>query len=155
MLGSRSSAPVVDYQTFIEDNSIQTRRLRFQEKLFQEWWQLWYRDVFSSLLPLAKWKEAHPNLQKDDIVLVYHAKKVGPADYRYGRVVSTRADDRGLVRSARVAMRPRDVREAVLPYCPKKLVEVEYPVQKLVLIHPGSRIDDVVTEKIDIYAPVN
>ena len=111
---------------------------------------MWFRDVFPTLIPLSKWKEAYPNLGEGDVVLVYHSKKVGPADYRYGRVVSVKKDERGLVRTARVAMRGRDVRDTVLPYVPKKLVEVNLPVQRLVLIHPGERIQDVAVEKLNL-----
>ena len=105
------------------------------------------------MIPLAKWKKEYPNFNPGDIVLVWQSKKIGPGEYRYGRVVSTRPDERGLVRSAKVAMRPRDVRENVLPYKSKALVEVEYPVQKLVMIHPGAEIHNVATERMNILSP--
>ena len=83
------------------------------------------------------------------MVLVHHPKKLGPADYRYGKVISTKVDDKGLVRTVVVGMRPRDSREALLPYKSKKLVEVELPVQRLVLIHPAKELDSVATPPLN------
>ena len=102
------------------------------------------------MLPVAKWRKEHPNLEEGDIVLVKNSKKLGAAEYRYGRVVATRPDDKGLVRSVTVAMRPRDSRDPVLPYKSKKMTEVELPVQRLVLIHPGSRLEDVDTPRVNV-----
>ena len=65
-------------------------------------------------------------------------------------IIITRPDDKGLVSSVTVAMRPRDSRDPILPYKSKKLMEVELPVQRLVLIHPGLRLKDVATPKVDL-----
>ena len=66
LLGSRSPCPPPNaFSRYLEDNSIHTRRLTFEE-----WWRLWYCDVFPSLLPVAKWRKEHPNLDNGDIVLV-------------------------------------------------------------------------------------
>ena len=111
------------------------------------------RMFFPHLLPVSKWRTVYPNLEVGDIVLVYYARKLGPGDYRYGRIVAVKADAKGIVRTATVAMRPRDSRERILPYKSKALVEVELPVQRLVLIHPAKLMEAVATPKLDMRNP--
>ena len=48
-------------------------------------------------------------------------KKVGKADYRISKVEKVETDNKGLVRTAWVLMRPRDSREKSLPYRSKKV----------------------------------
>ena len=43
-------------------------------------------------------------------------------------------DAKGLVRTVRVLMRPRDKREKALPYKSKNMITLELPVQRLVMI---------------------
>ena len=121
--------------------------------MYLEWWRLWYSEVFPHLIPVAKWRQLYPNLSIGDVVLVHHPKKLGPGEFRYGRVVDTKPDVQGIVRTVVVAMRPRDSREAVLPYKSKSLVHVVLPVQRLVLIHPAAELDKVETPYLDLSDP--
>ena len=50
-------------------------------------------------------------------------------------------------------MRPRNTREAILPYKSKQLVDVDLPVQRLVLLHPATELDAVKTPVLDISDP--
>jgi hypothetical protein len=50
------------------------------------WWNLWYNQVFSSLLPYNKWKKEHPNLEIKDVCLMKYDHKVGKADFRMCKV---------------------------------------------------------------------
>ena len=51
-------------------------------------------------------------------------------------------DDKGLVRTAWVLMRPRDSREKSLPYRSKKLIPMKVGIQRLVLICPAEMAED-------------
>ena len=110
------------------------RKQRHMEELMNQWWQLWYSQVFSSLFPLNKWKEQQKNLKAGDVCLVKYDRKVGKADYRLCRVKDVDHDAKGLVRTVRVLMRPRDKREKALPYKSKNMITLELPVQRLVMI---------------------
>ena len=153
LMGSRGDNGPTDVTSYEEDNSIHTRRLRFVERMYLEWWKLWYVDVFPHLIPVAKWRTKYPNLSKGDIVLVFYPKKLGPGEYRYGRVSATKPDEKGIVRTVEVSMRPRDSREPVLPYKSKKLIQVELPVQRLVLLHPAAELHKVETPVLDLSDP--
>ena len=153
LFGSMCETVPEDVSSFEDDNSLATRRYRFTERLYQEWWQIWYREVFPHLLPVSRWRKQYPNLSKGDIVLVHYPKKLGPGDYRYGRVSDVKPDSQGIVRSVTVSMRPRNTREAILPYKSKQLVDVDLPVQRLVLLHPATELDAVETPVLDISDP--
>ena len=117
------------------------RKQRHMEELLNQWWQLWYSQVFSSLFPLNKWKEQQKNLKAGDVCLVKYDRKVGKADYRLCRVKDVDLDSKGLVRTVRVLMRPRDRREASLPYKSKNMITLELPVQRLVLISSAEEAE--------------
>ena len=119
-----------------------TRRQRYQDRVLSEWWDLWYAQVFSSLFPYTKWKKECKNVKPGDVCLVKYEKKVGKADYRISRVDRVETDDKGLVRTAWVLMRPRDSREKSLPYRSKKLVSMKVGIQRLVLICPAEMVED-------------
>ena len=60
------------------------------------------------------------------------------ADYKDSRMNRVETDDKGLVRTAWVLMRPRDSREKSFPYRSKKLVSLKVGIQRLVLICPAD-----------------
>jgi len=62
---------------------------------------------------------------------------VGKADYRICKVQEVEVDNKGLVRTVTVGMRPRDSREKSLPYKSKKLKALRLAVQRLILICPA------------------
>ena len=74
--------------------------------------------------------------------MVKYEKKVGKADYRISKVDKVETDDKGLVRTAWVLMRPRDSREKSLPYRSKKLIPMKVGIQRLVLLCPGEMVED-------------
>ena len=119
-----------------------TRRQRYQDKVLAEWWDLWYSQVFSSLFPYSKWKKECKNVKPGDVCLVQYEKKVGKADYRISKVDRVETDDKGLVRTAWVLMRPRDSREKSLPYRSKKLIPMKVGIQRLVLLCPAEMVED-------------
>ena len=81
-----------------------------------------------------------PNLSPGDICCIKYDKKVGKADYRLCQVVKATKDEKGLVRTVTVQMRPRDSREKTLPYKSKDMVNMETDVNRLVLITPASEL---------------
>ena len=150
LLGSRCEMKEQDLSRFEEDNSIYTRRLRFLEKVYVDWWNLWFPACFDSLLPLRKWKREKRNMRVGDVCVVLHEKKVHdkrltPAKYRYARVVSTKVDSKGLVRTVRVKMMPRDSRVKNLPAWHPDMYEVELPVQRLVVLQAAEDLAAVET----------
>ena len=143
----------VDMDRFASDNSIYTRRLKFLETVYHQWWDLWYKDVFPHLLVRKKWKFPCRNLEEGDIVLIQSQGKLTVAEYRVARVVVTKKDSKGLVRTVIVETRPRDSREKPLPYKAKDMVRMELPVQRLALIEPKTKIFACVLVKSTVTKP--
>ena len=110
------------------------------EELLNQWWHLWYSQVFSLLFPFNKWKVEQENLKEGDVCLVKYDKKVGMADYRLCKVNEVDMDIKGLVRNVMVLMRPTDSREKSFPYKSKVLVTLEVSIQRLVLICPVEQV---------------
>ena len=140
LLGKNSSSAPDPIQPFDDTEDQFTKRAAFINKLEETWWQLWYVQVFYSLFPLPKWKLRKDNLVIGDIVLVAWESKLGKGQYRMARVVRADQDDKGLVRTATVELRPRDARERSLPYKSKKLLQMTVAVQRLVMICPVGNI---------------
>ena len=90
--------------------------------MLSEWWDLWHAQVFSSLFPYTKWKKECKNVKPGDVCLVKNEQKVSKDDYRISRVYRVETDDKELVRTAWVLMRPRNSREKSLGYRSNKLV---------------------------------
>ena len=55
LMGGRGVNEPSSVTCYEEDNSVYTRRLRFIERMYLEWWRLWYSEVFPHLIPVAKW----------------------------------------------------------------------------------------------------
>ena len=142
LLLSKTGSAGSDVDKFEDRLDKYTRRQRYQDRVLSEWWDLWYAQVFSSLFPYTKWKKECKNVKPGDVCLVKYEKKVGKADYRISRVDRVETDDKGLVRTAWVLMRPRDSREKSLPYRSKKLVSMKVGIQRLVLICPAEMVED-------------
>ena len=88
-------------------------------------------------MPCRKWKKEHRNLQQGDIVFVYYTSSI-QGEYRLARVVETFPDQKGLVRTVRIAYRRKDKREKPLPYKSKPLDEEIVSIQRLSVLLPAS-----------------
>ena len=86
-----------------------------------------------------------------DIVVIMYEKKVTKGDYKIARVMSTRKDCHGRVRTVTVGFRGKDKSSTTLPYIPKPLNELTLGVQRLAVICPieeqtgnsGGEVDSV------------
>ena len=142
LYGSRAGDVDVMKADVEEDNKTLTRRDKYLEDVFANWWELWYSQVFSGLVPRRKWQNQHRNVMVGDICLLKFNKQLGKDAYRLCVVKEVEFDSKELVRTCHVGMRPRDAREATLPYKSKKLVIMKVPVQRLVVICPVDQIPE-------------
>ena len=51
-----------------------TRRLELIEMILTNWWDKWFVQVFSSLVPYKKWKLGQTNIEVRDIILAMYAR---------------------------------------------------------------------------------
>ena len=64
--------------------------------------------------------------------------------FRMGRITSVQVDKDGLVRTCKVAMRPRDAREKVLPYKAKEWWISNVSAQRIVVLCPVENQQEVI-----------
>ena len=116
-------------------------RLEFCEELETTWWRQFHAQVLPMLVPLSKWKQEYPNRKVGDIVLV-HYPGIKKADYRIARVSEVQLDEKGLVRTVEVLMRPRDKRvDGNAKYTHKDLQPLLVPVQRVALLMPVEEVN--------------
>ena len=63
------------------------KRLKYVNKLSNQWWNVWIMRVFPSLLPFKSRTRKQRNLEVNDIVLDQTKVKLGKDSYRMANVV--------------------------------------------------------------------
>ena len=131
------------------------QRVREVEMRVDAWWKRFSQDVFPLLVPRSTWRQEQPELLPGSLVLVRYEAKFGKDRFRMGRVVDTRRDADGLVRTAWVGMRAlrRAVREPA-DVCRAGLQMVELPVQRLILILPPDEQPAELLEGLALFPPM-
>ena len=126
-----------------------TVRQAYVQQLHQNWWEKWSKEVFPTLIPCKRWRDPQRNLQQNDIVMMKYPGQVKD-DYRIAKVVDVFPDDKGRVRTVKVAYRRKDRREPSHIYWKKPLVEEVVAVQRLALLQAagedqptGSCVDEL------------
>ena len=124
---------------FSEENY--PKRLRYCQELLEFWGREFNCQVFYSLLPYQRYKDAkrHKNLEVGDVCLLAYSGKIGEC-VRYCRVDATHPDEDEVVRNVTVSLRSRDAREKLLVYRSRKPVKMTVGVQRLVLLCPVEEI---------------
>ena len=125
-------------------------RLRYTMELLQYWVKEYEKQVFFSMLPYQKWKDArrHINLKVGDVCLLIYPGKIKDK-YRYCRVDEVHPDHNGVVRNVTVSLRCRNAREKVQLYRARKPMQMKVGIQRLCLICPQEEVNDQLKIAID------
>ena len=126
-------APPLEY----EDDDRLTARLAYVSGVYNTWWKSWYQQVLPTLVPCRKWKKEVRNLEVGDLVFMFYPSSIKD-HYRLARVVETKPDEKGLVRSVKVCYRKKDKRESLKEYKAKPLTQEWVAVQRLSVFIPAS-----------------
>ena len=125
LLLGRSSAenPQEEFQNICDNNS----RFQFIQKVVTAFWKRWVKEAFPNLVIQKKWHTESRNLGKGDIVLVQELNAVRG---KWKRAIVTEVIESGDKKVRRVMIRYKS--EAGLN------IEVERPIQKLILLVPNE-----------------
>ena len=138
LLLARTGTSIASVDYSMGGNALE--RLEFREELENVWWNQFYSQVLPSLVPCSKWKDEFPNRMVGDIVLV-HYPGINKAEYRLAKVSKVLPDEKGIVRTLEVLMRPRDKRvDGSVRYVHKDLEPLALPVQRTALIMPANEV---------------
>ena len=109
-----------------------TSRVKAVEELTARWWDLWYQQVFPSLVPFPKWATLRRSVRVGDVVLVLYKHKYDKGVYKLGRVLETHPGQDSEVRRVTVGLSQpsRSSKQH------NELVKLTLGVQKLVVIFP-------------------
>ena len=116
----------------------------FANNLLDSWWSKWKQQGFASLLPNPELKHAkrHQNLRIGDVCLLYYDNKV-KGTYRLCVVLEVTTSREDIVRTVKVGFRPRR-HCGPGPYKSLHLYEMDFAVQRLVLLVPREDAGEVV-----------
>ena len=67
--GSRTRDLVEDETRYDDAPDKFVVRVKMMEKMLADWWNIFFRQAFFSMLPYKKWRKEHPNLVVDDICI--------------------------------------------------------------------------------------
>ena len=147
------SPPDEELEASLQDRY--TRRQREQADSLEDWWNIWYKHVFASLIPLRKWRTAERNVRVGDIALLMFKSKVSAGDYRLCRVSKVFEDqdedtfeDNPLVRTCEVQVAPKAARAITYPSPAYKLTTMTVPVQRLCIFLPKEAQDSPHSETV-------
>ena len=107
-------------------------RLDFIQKLVNQFWQRWTRDLFPNLVIQPKWHVAKRNVEIGDVVMIQDSNTFR-GNYRMGVVKETFPGLDGKVRTVKVGYKNND---AGPEYNGKQYTYIDRPVHKLIVIVP-------------------
>ena len=135
LLIGRSTSEPLNMEFDVSDKFV--LRQAYVQELFQTWWKRWISEVLPTLVPCKRWRDKCKNLKPNDIVMMKYPNQMKD-DYRIARVLEVFPDEKGLVRTVRVAYRRRDKRESSDLYWKKPLTKEIVAVQRLVLLQAAG-----------------
>ncbi|XP_064629179.1 uncharacterized protein LOC135488484 [Lineus longissimus] len=123
LLGRASST--IPQGPFLETKNPR-HRYEFCQKVVQNWWVRWYRDVFPELVPRKKWHSSERNVSVGDYVLVKDPNPIR-GQWNKGLIIEVFPGDDGKVRNVRV-------KTARGKY--------ERPITRIVVLYPVEGYED-------------
>ena len=93
--------------------------------------------MLPTLVPCKRWRDVRRNLKVNDLVMMKYPGQLKD-DYRIAKVLKVYPDDKGLVRTVRVAYRKRDSREPTDVYWKKRLTEEDVAIQRLCILQAAG-----------------
>ena len=139
-------------QQVTQEDTIETLAARVGEveECLACWWSRYFKDVFPSLVPRAKWKQEQRSVKVGDIILIMFRVKYAKDKFRLCRILCLLPDHNGVVRSVMVGLRDRQkaAREA-LDQCKAGMRIFQAPVQRLVVVLPAEEQPQEVLDLIE------
>ena len=130
-----SSGPFQSEEVFTDNpNKVQNRFLLVQA-ITSQFWKVWIKVYFPTLLLRQKWHAEKRNLRVDDVCLLKDSEAFR-AEWRLARVTATYPDKHGKVRNVEVRVVPSQ--DKARDYKPVKPNHLKRHVSNLVLIVPAE-----------------
>ena len=125
--------------TFQREDLYSRKRWRRTQYLVNQFWFRWKTEFLQNLQVRTKWFTPKRNMQFGDVVIV-KGENEPRNQWKLGRLVERSVGDDGLVRKVKVAIADPHIDSKGKRRRP--LVQLERPVQKVILLHETEEISD-------------
>ena len=133
------SGPFLGEGVKLEDaRQLKTRFLLVQE-ITNNYWKIWMKLYFPSLLIRQKWHHTRRNLQVDDVCLLKDTNAVR-GEWRLARVNNVYPDGQGIVRNVEVAVSSNSDGSSI--YKPSRCTLLKRHVSNLIVLVPAGESDN-------------
>ena len=123
-------------------------RFKLVQDIVNQFWTVWIRNYFPTLLIRKKWHHRQRNLQKGDICLLQDANQVR-GEFRRCKVSEVFPDKHGVVRNVEVLVAQKQ--NGLQSYHPQGLSRLRRHVNNLILILPvEENVQDCLATESDI-----
>lgn len=111
LIGEPIIAPLAMDYTYTPMNRL--NHFRCLQKLGQEFWSRWSKEIVTSMMHRSKWYDKQPNMKVNDIVLI-KSENTPPTKWPIGRITKTYPDHKGEVRIVDVLYNDTIVRRPIV-----------------------------------------
>ena len=133
---SRISAGPFQPDNIFTDNpkSVHTR-FHLVQAIANQFWKVWQKIYFPSLLVRQKWHTGQRNLKVGDVCLIQDSSALR-SEYRLARVTECYPDSKGRVRNVELMVKPKQGKSD--KYIPSKPIYLKRHVNNLVVLVPAD-----------------
>ena len=134
------SGPFQPKELFNEDPKHARNRFQLVQAITNQFWKIWMKLYFPSLLLRHKWHTSRRNLRVDDVCLLQD-ESTFRSEWRMAKVVEVYPDKTGTVRNVEVLVKPNQ--DGSEKYKPSLGYQMKRHVSKLLLLVPAEEQEDV------------
>ena len=134
-----SSGPFEDQNVFIDDPKHAKTRFLFIQTIVNQFWRVWMKLCFPSLLIRQKWHTEQRNLKTGDVCLLQDSSTYR-GEWRLARVSETYPDRRGNVRNVELMIKPKQ--DEKKEYKSQRPIFIKRHVNHLIVIVPAEDMDN-------------
>ena len=130
-----SSGPFQPDQVFTDDPKAAKNRFLLVQAITDQFWKVWLKVYFSTLLVQQKWHAEKRDLMVDDVCLLKESSAFR-GEWRLCKVSKVFPDRRGKVRNVQVMVKPKQGGSS--QYVPTKAIYLDRHVSNLMVIVPAD-----------------
>ena len=126
---------------FDQGSKFDQDRFKLTQRIVNQFWEVWMKNYFPTLLVRKKWHHRQRNLQVGDVCLLQDSNQVR-GEFRMCRVSRVFPDPKGIVRNVEVLAAHKQ--DGSRSYHPQGLSRLRRHVNNLIVIVP---VDDEVNKE--------
>ena len=130
-----SAGPFQPDNQITDDPASFKNRFLMIQAITEQFWRVWLKIYFPTLIVRQKWHSAKRNLCKDDVCLVKDSN-VLRGEWRLGRVTECYADENGRVRNVELLVKPQQ--SGSINYTPTAPIYIKRHAGSVIVLVPAN-----------------